>query len=67
MTTTAPDLNARGLARRALFLAISVASAALLSTCAEAAPEREGRTHRAAAPQSITIPVTRKGDSNVQN
>src|SRR5262245_35767701 len=58
MTTTAPHLNARGLARRALLLALSVASAALLTTCAEAAPERAARPTRAAGPQSITITYT---------
>jgi pimeloyl-ACP methyl ester carboxylesterase len=58
MTTTAPHRNVRGLARRALFLVLAVASAALLSTCAEGAP---GRTHppkRGAAPQSIVVTYT---------
>jgi poly(3-hydroxybutyrate) depolymerase len=58
MTTTAPHLNARGLARRALVAGLAVASAALLSTCAEAAPERAAKATRAAAPQSITIAYT---------
>jgi poly(3-hydroxybutyrate) depolymerase len=58
MTTTAPHLNARGLARRALFLVLSVASAVLLATCAEAAPERSAQPKRAAAPRSITITYT---------
>jgi poly(3-hydroxybutyrate) depolymerase len=58
MTTTAPHLNARGLARRALLLGLSVTSAALLSTCADAAPGRSAKPKRAAAPQSITITYT---------